>query len=146
MRFRHNPRIRALIVLLLLAIGPLKAHAVYTCEMMGVSMHDICCCGEHQEPAHVGHDVSPDLLAESSSPCCEQSAALSIDEETRQGSPIVKPPDLPSDLDPPDVMFAIIDVAVDQIPLAVRSAERYSHLPPWSPGSTIWLSTRRLRI
>jgi hypothetical protein len=146
MTFRHTTRMHTLIVLLLLAVGPLKAHAVYACEMMGVTMHDVCCCDEHEDPVNLDREVNPEQIAPDATPCCEQSAALSVDEETRQGSPIVKPPDLPSDLDPPDVAYIVVNAADIEPQYKARSAAYSAYAAPSRPGSSTWLSTRRLRI
>lgn len=135
-------------LVLLLAVGPLKAHAVFACEMMDVAVHDTCCCDEHENVAQIGSDnVSYGAsMAVEHVPCCERSAALGIDEKARQNLPTVKPPELQFDTDPPDPLLAASDMHVAAVAFASRTATRLPVRIRQTSGSDTWLITRRLRI
>lgn len=138
-------------LVLLLAVGPLKAHAVFACEIMDVVSHDTCCCDEDETTARP--DCSSSMCDASRTdppdqqvPCCEHSATLSVDQDARQGLLTAKPADLWFDVDPPDQPVAIINACItpanDAMPAAMEFLLGVAH----GPGTDTWLVTRRLRI
>ncbi|MEQ9450974.1 MAG: hypothetical protein RJQ07_05265 [Pseudomonadales bacterium] len=130
---------RVLLVLAILIVGPLQAQSVFACAMMDEVMHECCCVGHKtDEDFDVAVDANTDL-------CCERSVTISIDEEARQDTPIVKPVEVRSDVDPP---VAIVAANTEFFSPPRRVALRVNFSPPdlcYSRADT-YLITQRLRI
>lgn len=145
MRSRKSSSLRSLLLLCLLAIGPLQAQVAYACAMMDTVFHDDCCCGDSLDQT----DLLPAEQATTADgeriPCCEVSVEITVDQETRQHTPTFKPPDQQPDLDLPPALVAIFDRA----PLSLFRVASYAHFLEYrtaDAGSDTWLLTRRLRI
>jgi hypothetical protein len=131
------------LLLLLLAIGPLQAQAVFACAMMDTVVQDECCC-EHHEVAEGCADHYCDSTSGSAQPCCERSVELGVDEDAADAA-TVKPTEVRSDADPPPALLSVPEAITDSIPSAAPGA--YSRCPPSDEsGSDLWLVTQRLRI
>lgn len=136
----RNPRkqfIRPVLIALLLVLGPLNAHAVFACAMMGGVVLDNCCCDEH-EPADMAVDDEHE-------PCCEKSIELRIDLESGERSHVTKPVEIRSDVDPPPAILFAADLVVNPyrvIALYQPQALNTAHLS----GTHTYLHTQRLRI
>lgn len=138
-------KLRALLTLLVLVIGPLQAQNVFACSMMdGVFRGDCCCVGSESDRDCMGANC--DTAVESTpDPCCERSVQVSIDHEARQDAPVVKPVEIRSDVDPPPAHFASFGAIV---PPPSRAANNASWFIPVfrHSGSDTYLLTQRLRI
>jgi len=142
---------RLVVFALLLAFGPLQATAAFACEMMETVVHEVCCCDEaaaSRAKSDSDQDCSDEMI--SAAPCCEQSATLSVDAESLKATAGSKSggKDLPSpyDVDPPDP--GLVDMLAGPWLQSLRPSEVRSFIKPVPPddGSTLWLTTRRLRI
>jgi len=143
--------IRLLVLALLLAFGPLQATAAFACEMMETVVHEVCCCDEaaaSRAKSDADQDCSDEMT--SAAPCCEQSATVRVDADSLKATPAFKTgaKDSPSpyDVDPPDP--GLVDVLAGPGLRYLRPSEVRSFIEPVHPddGSTLWLTTRRLRI
>ncbi len=138
-------KLRTVLTLLVLVIGPLQAQSVFACSMMDEVMHGECCC--------VGHKTDKDCIdadcegaAQSgASPCCERSVQITIDEEARADTPIVKPIEVRSDVDPPPALIASSSLIALPSLTAVLCPVQTIPREPHSRSDT-YLITQRLRI
>jgi hypothetical protein len=113
--------------------------------MTDMVSHDDCHCDDH-ELGKDCIDAAFDGTAESDEdPCCEQSVEISVDEDTRRGTPSAKPAELRADADPPQAVVASLDLIEPPKVVAARS-EVQSFPPPSGAGTDIYLITQRLRI
>jgi hypothetical protein len=144
----NRPRpsyLRSVLLVLVLAVGPIQAQTMFACAMMDTVMHADCCCGDRA--VHRGCvDSSCDAALESGrDPCCEQSVELGIDDDARQDSPVVNPAVVRSDVDPPQAIVASFDALVP-----AQSVQTPCVFQPYSDtgqsSSDIYLVTQRLRI
>jgi hypothetical protein len=132
------------LLLLVLAVGPLQAQTVFACAMMDTVMHDECCCDDHKTDDDCAVSKC-DSLESSEVPCCERSVEVSVDQEAGQHAPLVKPPDIRSDVDPPPGLVTSFDALFPPQPFL---APRDFHFPTVAAqsGSDTYLVTQRLRI
>ncbi len=145
MHQRKPKFIRLLLLVLMLAIGPVHAQNVLTCAVMGMVMHSDCFCdGDEKDKACV--DSRYDTVLDSGDdPCCEHSVKLSIDEDSRQATQIVKPAGVRADVDQPPTIIASFDVF--EPPRTIVKRGVIQSLPaPSRFGSDTYLITQRLRI
>jgi hypothetical protein len=113
--------------------------------MMDTVMHDECCCDNHEvhkDCVDASCDAAP---GSSQDPCCERSLEVSLDEDARQDSPITKPVEVRSDVDPPLAIVASTDGLARP-----QSVASYVVFAPFDftahAGSDTYLITQRLRI
>ncbi len=133
------------LLLLVLIIGPLQAQTVFACAMMDTVMHNACCCDDHKVDEDCVDSGCDAMLESSEGPCCERSVEVSVDEDTRQSTPIVKSVEVRSDVDPPPAIVVSLDVIATPQLIAVRGV--FKPLPiPGQSGSDTYLITQRLRI
>lgn len=143
MNYRVPSFLLALLFLLMITIGSLQSKTVFACAMMDIVMHE-CCCVNHKTDKDCV-DSSCDVMLESNKgPCCDRSVEISINEDARQDSPLVKPVEIRSDVDPPQ---AIVSSSYIFVPLHY-AATLVAHSQPIAglSGSNIYLITQRLRI
>lgn len=142
---------RLVVFALLLAFGPLQATAAFACEMMETVVHEVCCCDEAPASRAKGaadQDCDDEMI--SAAPCCEQSATVGFNADSLKATPGAKSgsKDSPSpfDGDPPDA--GLVDMLAGPAQLPPRTPEVRSFIEPVhaDDGSTLWLTTRRLRI
>lgn len=142
---RKPSRLRAFLLLCLLAIGPLQAQVVFACGMMDTVIHDTCCCDDgHAEEGCL--NSACDSTPESRQlPCCERSVTINVDQEVQQKSPLLKPPDRPSDIDPPAALVSSADTFSFPVRPATSRHDQARTADVLSESDT-YLLTRRLRI
>lgn len=130
------------LLLLIVALGPLQAQAVFACAMMETVVHDECCCGDHQAAEGcTDHDCDSNL--DSATSCCEGSVELGLDQEAAGEAAAFKPPE--SDSDPPPALLFPADTLL--LPESSPVPGAFSRTtPPHEPGTDTWLITQRLRI
>ncbi len=134
-----------MLILLVLVIGPLQAQTAFACKMMDTVMLGECCCEAHVALKDCV-DSDCDAAVDSSwDPCCERSVDVSIDDDARQDTPIVKPVEVPSDVDPPQAIAASFDVLILSQSFVARSVLQ-PHPIAGQSGSDTYLITQRLRI
>ena len=104
-----------------------------------------CCCDGHKTDKDCV-DSSCDVMLESNrGPCCEISVEISINEDTRQDSPLVKPVEIRSDVDPPQAIIVnFFDILVP--PHSAVALVVHSQPIAGLSGSDTYLITQRLRI
>tara|TARA_R110001599_G_scaffold326461_2_gene539043 strand:+ start:7137 stop:7733 length:597 start_codon:yes stop_codon:yes gene_type:complete len=142
---KHPPSLRALLFLLLFVVGPLQAQSVFACPMMDKVVHGECCCVGQSEDKDCVDATCEAALQADFAPCCDRSVELSLDTDARLDTPIQKPVELSSAVDPPPAILAIyFDFLPPQsealIPL-------FSTFPEVSHSVTdTYLITQRLRI
>jgi len=144
MKPRNPSSLRTFLFLLLLAIGPLQAQAVFACTVMDMPVHDNCCCDEHKSDDSCGNaDCHPNLKP-GENPCCERNLQVSVNEDVKEDTPVVKPAEVRSDVDPPPAIAVPFDTQIAPRPLL---ALLHPIPPPAAlPGSRTYLITQRLRI
>ncbi len=134
-----------MLVLLVLVIGPLQAQTAFACEMMDRVMLGECCCEAHVALKD-GVDSDCGAAVDSSGdPCCDRSVEVTIDDDARQDTPIVKPVEVPSDVDPPQAIaasFELLILSQSFVALGVFQSQPIAG----QSGSDTYLITRRLRI
>lgn len=144
-RSRKSPSLRTVLLLGLLAIGPLQAQAAYACAMMDAVVHHDCCCDDSvDESDHLRSERATSAEGERT-PCCDVSVKITVDQETRQDTPVFKPSGERFDPDSGPALVATFDRSL----LALRPPASYARLfarSLLSAGSDTWLVTRRLRI
>ena len=128
--------IRSLLLILLLVIGPVQAQTLFACEMMEEVILDTCCCDDHPDLA--------DVSIAKSDPCCEKRVELSVDHASDQTTPITKPVEVRSDVDPPAMLIATQLNPPNQ--RADRAVFPSSANAAPENGSRTYLVTQRLRI
>jgi len=142
-----NRRLRTFlrcVLLLIVAVGPLRAQAVFACSMMDMVMEE-CCCDDYRIGRESVDSDCDTAAGGGQEPCCEQSVQVQIDEKARQDTRIVKPPELRTDVDPPQASAISSDLVAA---LQERSAlvVYQPHSVPHYPGTDTYLITQRLRI
>jgi len=126
---------------MVLLIGPLQAQSVFACEMMDEVMYGDCCCLILRS----GEDCTDGALNSKDQPCCKRSVEVSLDDEARLSSPIIKPFEVHSDEDPPTAIVASLDFL--EPPHTCVAVHDSILLPDVrDSGSDIYLLTQRLRI
>jgi len=146
-----RPTTRLILLAPLLAAGPLKASAVFACEMMQTVVYEVCCCDEAMD-ARDDEDASncDDAMSAMAEPCCEHSSAVSFDGETFKAPSVSKPPGkspLPQfDLDPADAGIAESLSGELQSLWSPGHRRHAAAVAKHYDGSSTWLTTRRLRI
>lgn len=131
-------------MLCLLAVGPLQVQAAYACALMDTVVHDDCCCdGAATEADRVPAEPGTPAKADQA-PCCEVSVNITIDREAQQHTPVLKPPEPNSDLDPAPAAIGIFYALL--LPSQQPASHTYFHRRLPDVGSDTWLVTRRLRI
>ncbi len=143
---RNSPSTaRAVLLLLILVVGPLKAQSVFACAMMDEVRHGECCCvgpPSDEDCADAGCDG---VLNSNDEPCCERSVEVTLDDEARQDAPIIKPVEVRSDVDPPTPIVTSFDTLEPTVSCLTVSSSL--SLPDVGPsGSDTYLITQRLRI
>lgn len=134
-----------MLLLLVLVVGPLQAQTVFACAMMDTVMHGECCCEDHEVNEDCLDSDGDATLEFSPGPCCERSVEVSIDEDARQDSPVVKPVEVRSDVDPPQAIITSSDALIP--PQSVVAPGVFQPLPiAGQSGSRTYLITQRLRI
>jgi len=137
-----SPSIRALLLLLLVLVGPLQAQTVFACPMMNVVMHDACCCAAHSADEDCVDANCEGSLPADASPCCDLSVELSFD---KAEAPSLKPIEFSSAVDPPPAFVVIQYDFLLSLPGAFVPA--FSTFPQFSQsGTDTYLITQRLRI
>jgi hypothetical protein len=145
MNYRVPSFLLTLLFLLMMTIGSLQPKTVFACAMMDMVILYECCCDGHRTDKDCV-DSSCDVMLESNrGPCCERSVEISINEDTRQDSPLVKPVEIRSDVDPPQ---AIIVNSFDILVSPHSAAALVVHSQPIAglSGSNTYFITQRLRI
>jgi hypothetical protein len=127
---------RAILVSLMLIVGSVQAQVSYFCEMMDTVIHDDCCCVDADFDEMMVHD---------SGPCCEKSIDLVVDASTDQAQPPAKPVKFDSDVDPPDILFAVIEIQLPRTGAAIACGVGQPGAYRQA-GNAIWLTTQRLRL
>ena len=136
----RNPKSLRALLLLLLAVGPLQAQAMYTCAMMDGMVHASCCCDAHS----TGDDrVSEKTPSDGEDPCCERSIELSVDEASQKVAG--KAAEVRSDPDPPQALIYSIQKVIRPQPI-FGSGVRNSSPAARHSRSYTYLITQRLRI
>jgi hypothetical protein len=134
---RKKSSIRLILLVLMLVVGPVQAQTLFACEMMDQVLHDSCCCDENS-----GVD---DVTVAKSDPCCEKRVELTIDHSGDQSPSVVKPVEVRSDVDPPQLIFAAthstLTIQTTGRVIYPASADIFSE-----SGSRTYLITQRLRI
>lgn len=145
MQRRKRPFIRPLLLVLMLVLGPLHAQTVFACAMMDTVMHGECCCAGHKSDEDCIDSGCDGAVNSNNDPCCERSVEVSVDEDARQDTPILKSVEVRSDADPPQAIVTSFD---DIAPPQRRAAEfLFQSLPDVRhSGSDTYLITQRLRI
>ena len=145
MNYRVPSFLLALLFLLMMTIGSLQPKTVFACAMMDMVILYECCCDGHRTDKDCV-DSSCDVMLESNrGPCCEQSVEISINEDTRQDSPLVKPVEIRSDVDPPQAIIVnFFDILVP--PHSAVALVVHSQPIAGLSGSDTYLITQRLRI
>ena len=142
MNRRSKPSLTPLLLVLMLVVWPLQAQTVFACAMMDTVMHVACCCDDHHDCADSDCD---DALESNRGPCCKQSVELSFDQDVQQNTPVIKPVELRSDVDPSQAMVATLDLTLP--PQSVAAFVVFPRIDfPGQSGSDTYLITQRLRI
>jgi len=143
---RNSPStVRAVLLLLILVVGPLKTQSVFACAMMDEVMHGECCCVGHKSDEDCVDAGCDGALNSNDGPCCERSVEVSLDDVARQDAPIVNPFELRSDVDPPTAIVGSFDAF--ESPKPRLAARAFIFLPDVGhSGSDTYLNTQRLRI
>ena len=127
---------RSIIVLaLLLVLGPLQAQALYSCEMMGVTLEE-CCCDDLEGAAN---DAVAHIQAD---PCCERIVEVRADPDAPE---VVKPVEVRSDVDPPTSIVASSIVVFPSI-ITRHLTVQWNDDRVRASGRNTYLTTQRLRI
>ncbi len=134
-----------MLVLLVLVIGPLQAQTAFACEMMDRVMLGECCCEAHVAPKDCVDSDCGAAVDSGGDPCCDRSVEITIDDDARQDTPLVKPVEVPSDVDPPQAIAAACELLILSQSL-VALGEFQSRPIAGQSGSDTYLITRRLRI
>lgn len=145
MNRRHPTFRRSLLVLLVLGIGPLQAKTLFACAMTDMVMVDECCCevsAAHKDCVGSGGDVAGDSNHDH---CCERSVEVNVDQSGDEDSPLAKPVQVSSDVDPPQGIIASLNLVTQQSSLVATGALRPLPMTGQS-GSDTYLITQRLRI
>lgn len=142
-----NRRLRTFlrsVLLVIVAVGPLRAQAVFACSMMDMVMEECCCDDYRIGKACIDSDCDAAVGA-GQEPCCEQSVQVQVDEEAWQDTRIVKPSEIRTDVDPPQTIVISFELVAA---LQVRSALVVYPPHPITrhPGTDTYLITQRLRI
>lgn len=143
---------RLIVLALLVAFGPLKATAAFACDMMETVVLEECCCddaGTSRLSSNDNQDCDDEMTGTAPTPCCEQLTTVSVDAEDIKATPAQKAGSKTAgsyfDFDPPDMALAlpagVMLPAVSPGKVEVVFAGANLH-----DGSTLWLTTRRLRI
>jgi hypothetical protein len=132
------------VLILVLAIGPLRAQTEFACPMMGMVM-DECCCDDHQTGQDCVSSVCEAAVDSDEGPCCERSVSIEVDEDTRQDAQIATSLEIRSDIDPPPVIASSFDVIATSQGRAVLVVFRNLPVASHSRSDT-YLITQRLRI
>lgn len=144
MNYRVPSLLLALFFLLMMTIGSLQSKTVFACEMMDIVMYE-CCCVNHKTDKDCVDSSCDAMLESNKGPCCEQSVEISVNEDTRQDPPLVKPVEIRSDVDPPQaIIINSFDIFVSSHS-AVASVTHFQPIVSLS-GSNTYLITQRLRI
>lgn len=142
---RRNPLSLRALLLLLLAVGPLQAQAIYACAMMDTVVQERCCCDDQIVENDCANADCDAALSPGEDPCCERSVEVTVDQEAGQDTLTVKPAEVRSDVDPPQALICSFDAPFPSRPFLTQGlADR---LPGSAEsGSDTWLLTQRLRI
>lgn len=133
------------LLLLIVAVGPLRVDHVFACAMMDTVVYGDCCCAtQKREDAREDTDDAH-LPGASGELCCERSVAIRLDEDARQDAPIIKPVEVRSDVDPPDELLTYLDNLRLSPPFTVMAYRGFTP-PVVPPGTPLYLTTGRLRI
>lgn len=133
---------RPLLLVLMLVIGSVHVQTLFACAMMDTIVHGTCCCDEHKRCAD--SDINEALQMERK-PCCEKSVELSIDQVSMQTTPINKPVEVRSDVDPPPTI-AIAAKCGMQVYRVVTVIDRRAIDMTHQSTAQTYLVTQRLRI
>ena len=138
---RKRSFIRPLLLALLLVIGPVHAQAVMACAAMDMDMYSGHGCDDHKKDSDCldsGHDIGDD-------PCCEHSVEFSIDEDTKQKTPIAKSAEIHPGVDLFQAIIASFYV-IEPTRAAALLGPNQSFPTASRSGSDTYLITQRLRI
>lgn len=145
MRLHKRTSIRALLLALMLVIGPVHAQTVFACTMMDMVMHGDCSSCDHEEDQPCADRGCNTAVNPDGEPCCERSVQLSFDQDALQKTPGAKSAELRADAEWPHTSIASFDLI--EPPRVVAALGTVLHLPtPLRAGTNIYLITQRLRI
>lgn len=104
-----------------------------------------CCCDNHKTNEDCVDSSCDAMLGSNKGPCCERSIEISINEDARQDTPLAKPFEIRSDVDPPQ---ANITNSFDILLSPQYAVALVAHPRPIAglSGSNTYLITQRLRI
>jgi hypothetical protein len=152
---QHNRSFsRALLLLLILVVGPLQTQILYACAEIerAVSMtahnasdmdtHSTSLCNGHEECISIDCNAAFDS---SQSLCCEESSVISINQDLQQNIPILSLM-VESDIDPPQATDTTHDIFFFQKHIISAFVVFSSFNLSGQPGSNTYFITRRLRI
>lgn len=142
---RRKPSFSRALLLLLVAVGPLQAQAVFACAMMETMVQDECCCEDHEAARGCEDSDCSAALQSRDKPCCEYSVEITADPDARHDGPISKPVEVRSGVDPPHALISSFDFSCS--PQALPTAACFHSASAAGPGgSNTYLVTQRLRI
>lgn len=145
MNYRVSSFLLALLFLLMMTIGSLQSKTVFACAMMDMVILYECCCDGHRTDKDCVDSSCDVMLEPNRGPCCERSVEISINEDTRQDSPLVKPVEIRSDVDPPQAIIVnSFDIFVS--PHSVVAFVVHPQPDTGFSGANTYLITQRLRI
>ena len=135
----------SLLLLLMMTVGSLQSKTVFACAIMDAVMLDECCCDNHEADKDCVDSSCNAMLDPGQGSCCDRSTEVGINEDSLQDSPVVKPVEIRSDVDPP---LAIIDYSFDTLVPLNSTVALVIHSQPDTGLSSAdtYLITQRLRI
>lgn len=140
-----NPSLaRVLLVLGVLIVGPLQAHSAFACAMMDEVVPE-CCCPGHKADDECADSACDGASGDNADPCCERLVTISIDNKVTQDTPVIKPVEIRSEVDPPSGAAAAI-AELKLLPRVAAPRPDFSLPDFWPSGVNTYLITQRLRI
>lgn len=145
MNKRFLTSLLSLLFLLMMTIGSLQPKTAFACAMMDAIMLDECCCDNHEIAKDCVDSSCNGMLEVKQSPCCERTTEVGINEDNIQNSPVVKPTEIRSDVDPPQ---ANTDFFFERFTSQNSPTAFVIHPQPNTgfSGANTYLITQRLRI
>lgn len=145
MNIRKPSFVRALL-LLIVAVGPLQAQAVFACAMMDTMVRDECCCEDHEPDRGCENPDCGAALQPDDTPCCEHSVEISADPDARPDGSISRPVEVRSDVDPPQILISCSEPRFTPSAVSAAAVGVPAVLAAARGGSATYLVTQRLRI
>lgn len=132
---------RALLLVLLLAIGPVHAEALFVCaEMEAMSDNPHC----DNEMACMDSGCA-DMMNASDEPCCQKTLELRSVSSVENDAKVIRLPHIQSDVDPPLVWLAFdTTYPIPTYSIIVPIGSTGNH--PYQSGALTYRTTQRLRI